>query len=324
VILNLMARNNRKGIVEAIKLVSQIIKGAYSLVMTVGDKLIGVRDPHGIRPLCLGVTDECYVLASESCALDSIGAQFVRDVEPGEIVFIDSDGLHFERLPNRTAKRPCIFEHVYFARPDSVIDGISVYDSRRIAGMLLAEKDEDLDADIVIGMPDSGVSAAIGYSSRSGVPYGVGLIKNRYIGRSFIQPLQEMREESVKLKLNPLRETIQGKRVVLVDDSIVRGTTSKKIVDMLRSAGASEVHFRVASPPITFPCHFGIDTPFRRDLIAANMSIESIRVQIGADSLEYITLDDLTQTVRGDPDFCRGCFDGVYPLEVPSEEGVTV
>lgn len=323
VILNFIARNSRSGVIESIKRVSQVISGAYSLVLTVGNKLIGCRDPRGIRPLCLGKGDGFYVLASESCALDAVSAAFVRDVEPGEIVYIDEEGVHSESMPNRTAKKPCIFEHVYFARPDSVIDGISVYEARRVAGTLLAKKDRGLARDIVIGVPDSGVSAAIGYAEESGIPYGVGLIKNRYIGRTFIQPLQSMRDESVKLKLNPLKDTIAGKRVVLVDDSIVRGTTSKKIVDLLRWAGAAEVHFRVSSPPTAYPCHFGIDTPFRKDLIAASLTVEEICFEIGADSLAYLTLEELTQTVEGDPDFCKGCFDGIYPLEVPNygEEG---
>jgi amidophosphoribosyltransferase len=322
VILNLLARNNKNGIVESMKRVSQLIRGAYSLIITVEDKLIGVRDPMAIRPLILGKIDDtaAYVLASESCALDSVGARIIRDIEPGEIVVVDREGVHSYMMPNHTAKRPCVFEYVYFARPDSIIDNISAYESRRIAGTILAKNDEGMDADIVIGVPDSGISAAIGYAEGALIPYGIGLIKNRYIGRSFIQPNQAMREETVKLKLNPLKETIEGKRVVLVDDSIVRGTTSKKIVDLLRWAGASEVHFRVSSPPTTYPCHFGIDTPFRKDLIAANKDVDEIREMIGADSLKYLSLDELTQTVGGDLNFCRGCFDGNYPIEVPYDE----
>lgn len=315
VIINLIARNYQKGIVEAIKKVSTIIKGSYALVITVADKLIGVRDPLGIRPLCLGKTKNSYVLASESCALDAVGGTFIRDIEPGEIVVIDAKGVHSEAMQGCTAKRPCVFEYIYFARPDSVIDGISVYDSRRIAGNMLA-KDDDIEADIVIGMPDSGVSAAIGYSEVSKIPYGVGLVKNRYVGRSFILPNQAMREEAVKLKLNPLKETIIGKRVVLIDDSIVRGTTSKKIVAMLRSAGAAEVHFRVSSPPTLYACHFGIDTPDRKELIAANLSIDEVRDYIGADSLKFLSMPDLIETVGGDKEFCMGCFDGCYPMDV--------
>ncbi|MFA0816610.1 MAG: amidophosphoribosyltransferase [Anaerofustis sp.] len=317
VIVNLIARNYQKGIVEAIKKISGIIRGSYALVLTVGDKLIGVRDPYGIRPLCLGKTQHSYVLASETCALDAVGATFIRDIAPGEIIVIDSEGIHSESMRNNTKKRPCIFEYVYFARPDSVIDDISVYNSRRLAGNLLAKKD-DVEADIVIGVPDSGFSAAIGYAEVSGIPYGVGLIKNRYVGRSFIQPVQTMREEAVMLKLNPLKETILGKRVILIDDSIVRGTTSKKIVDMLRWAGAKEVHFRVSSPPTTYPCYFGIDTPDRNELVAANASVEEIRNMIGADSLMYLSIDELYETVGGDADFCLGCFNGKYP--VPSDE----
>ena len=319
VIVNLIARNYQKGIVEAIKKVASIIRGSYALIMTVGDKLIGVRDPYGIRPLCLGKTQNSYVLASETCALDAVGATFVRDIEPGEIITIDKEGIHSESMRNGAQKLPCIFEYVYFARPDSVIDGISVYNSRRIAGNILAQND-DVEADIVIGVPDSGVSAAIGYAEVSGIPYGVGLIKNRYVGRSFIQPLQTMREEAVMLKLNPLKETINGKRVILIDDSIVRGTTSRKIVDMLRWAGATEVHFRVSSPPTAYPCYFGIDTPNREELIASRSTIEEIREVIGADSLKYLTTDDLIKTVGGDPHFCMGCFNGEYPVSVQSTE----
>mgnify|MGYP003602120745 CR=1 FL=1 len=313
VIVNLIARNYQNGIVEAIKKVSGIIKGSYALVLTVGDKLIGVRDPFGIRPLCLGKTQHGYVLASETCALDAVGAAFIRDIAPGEIIVIDGEGIHSESMRGNTKKRPCIFEYVYFARPDSVIDDISVYDSRRLAGTILAKKD-DVEADIVIGVPDSGISAAIGYAEVSGIPYGVGLIKNRYVGRSFIQPVQTMREEAVMLKLNPLKETIMGKRVVLIDDSIVRGTTSKKIVDMLRWAGAKEVHFRVSSPPTTYPCYFGIDTPDRKELIAAYASEKEICKAIGADSLKYLTLRELEETVGGEGDFCMGCFSGKYPI----------
>lgn len=322
VILNLIARNYSQGIVEAIKRVSQVIRGAYALVFTVGNKLIGVRDPMAIRPLCLGKLDHGYILASESCALDAVGASFIRDIEAGEIIVIDENGINSEMMPNKAKRKPCIFEYVYFARPDSVIDGLSVYNSRRIAGQLLAahDKDEPINADIVIGVPDSGTSAAIGYAEESGVPFGIGLIKNRYVGRSFIQPLQSMREEAVMLKLNPLKETIMGKRVVLVDDSIVRGTTSKRIVEILRWAGAKEVHFRVSCPPTLYPCHFGVDTPFRKDLIAANYTIDEIREKIGADSLKYLTMNELFESVGGSKNFCAGCFDGDYPIEVPMED----
>ncbi len=319
VIVNLIARNYQNGIVEAIKKVSKIIQGSYALVLTVGDKLIGVRDPYGIRPLCLGKTKHSLVLASESCALDAVGAAFVRDIEPGEIIVIDNSGIRSGTMRDGAQKRPCIFELVYFARPDSVIDGFSVYNSRLIAGKALA-KNDDIEADIVIGVPDSGVSAAIGYSEMSKIPYGVGLIKNRYVGRSFIQPSQSMREEAVMLKLNPLKETIMGKRVVLIDDSIVRGTTSKRIVEMLRWAGATEVHFRVSSPPTVYPCHFGIDTPTRKELIAANLSLVEIRDFIGADSLKYLSIPDLIETVGGDTQYCMGCFDSCYPIPVNEEQ----
>lgn len=316
VMVNILARGLRHGMIEAIQRMVEIIKGAYALVITVGDKLVGVRDPYGLRPLCIGKKDEDYFLASESCALDTIGAELVRDVEPGEIVVIDENGLTSYGQNNWVKKKACIFELIYFARPDSVMDETSVYASRHKAGEILA-KEAPVEADVVIGVPDSGIGAAIGYAEASGIPYGVGLIKNKYIGRTFIQPNQKLREEGVRIKLNPLKETIKGKRVIIIDDSIVRGTTSKRLVEILRQAGATEVHFRVTSPPVAHTCHFGIDTPRRKYLIGAKKTVEEIRDILGADSLAYISLDGLTESVGGKTTFCRACFDGEYPMEVP-------
>ncbi|MDD3306621.1 MAG: amidophosphoribosyltransferase [Acetobacterium sp.] len=316
VMVNILARGLRHGMIEAIQRMVEIIKGAYALVITVGDKLVGVRDPYGLRPLCIGKKDEDYFLASESCALDSIGAELVRDVEPGEIVVIDENGLTSYGQNNWVKKKACIFELIYFARPDSVMDETSVYAARHKAGEILA-KEAPVEADVVIGVPDSGIGAAIGYAEASGIPYGVGLIKNKYIGRTFIQPNQKLREEGVRIKLNPLKETIKDKRVIIIDDSIVRGTTSKRLVEILRQAGAKEVHFRVTSPPVAHTCHFGIDTPRRKYLIGAKKTVEEIRELLGADSLAYISLDGLTESVGGKTTFCRACFDGEYPMEVP-------
>ncbi|WKY45922.1 amidophosphoribosyltransferase [Eubacteriaceae bacterium ES2] len=316
VMVNILARGLRHGMIEAIQRMVEILKGAYAVVITIGDKLVGIRDPFGLRPLCLGKRDDDYFLASESCALDAIGAELVRDIEPGEIIVIDDNGLTSYGQNNWVKKKACIFEQIYFARPDSIMDETSVYAARHKAGRILA-KESPVDADIVIGVPDSGVPAAIGYAEASGIPYGVGLIKNKYIGRTFIQPNQQLREEGVRIKLNPLRDTIEGKRVVIIDDSIVRGTTSKRLVSILRQAGAKEVHFRVTSPPVSHTCHFGIDTPRRKYLIGAKKSVEEIRQILEADTLAYISLEGLTESVDGRTTFCRACFDGEYPMEVP-------
>jgi amidophosphoribosyltransferase len=316
VMVNILARGLRHGMIEAIQRMVEILKGAYAVVINVGDKLVGIRDPFGLRPLCLGKRDDDYFLASESCALDAIGAELVRDIEPGEIIVIDDNGLTSYGQNNWVKKKACIFEQIYFARPDSIMDETSVYAARHKAGRILA-KESPVDADIVIGVPDSGVPAAIGYAEASGIPYGVGLIKNKYIGRTFIQPNQQLREEGVRIKLNPLRDTIEGKRVVIIDDSIVRGTTSKRLVSILRQAGAKEVHFRVTSPPVSHTCHFGIDTPRRKYLIGAKKSVEEIRQILEADTLAYISLEGLTESVDGRTTFCRACFDGEYPMEVP-------
>ncbi|WP_234121389.1 amidophosphoribosyltransferase [Clostridium hydrogenum] len=318
VVLNLIARGAKKGIENAVVDAIQAVKGSYALVILTKDKLIGVRDPNGIRPLCIGKLDDSYILCSESCALDTIGAEFVRDVNPGEIVIVDKDGLRSINFAERTKCETCSFEYIYFARPDSVIDGIDVYKSRELAGEELY-KSSPVEADIVIGVPDSGIPAALGYSKASGIPYSLGLIKNKYIGRTFISPTQELREKAVSVKLNPVKSLIEGKRVVLIDDSIVRGTTSKKLVDLIRKAGAKEVHFRVSSPIVKFPCYFGIDTAYRSELIGAHKTVEEISDFIGADSVGYLSIEALLKTLGKDKKFCLGCFSGIYPVSAPME-----
>ncbi len=298
--------------------------GAYSLVIMSPRKLIGARDPFGFRPLCIGKRDNAYILASETCALDTIGAEFIRDVEPGEIVTISpKEGIVSDRsmcLPkdagDRTAR--CIFEYIYFGRPDSRMDGVSVYQSRIRAGRFLA-MDSPVDADLVVGVPESGNVAALGYSLESGIPYGTAFVKNSYVGRTFIKPKQSSRESSVRVKLNVLREAVDGKRIIMIDDSIVRGTTSDRIVRMLREAGAKEVHMRVSSPPFLYPCYFGTDVPAREQLIAYNRTLEEIRAIIGADSLAYLRLERLQELTEGMP-ICRGCFTGKYPVKPPKED----
>lgn len=296
------------------------LKGAYSLVAMTRRKLVAARDPHGFRPLCIGKLDNAYVVASESCALDSIGAEFVRDVLPGEIVVFDEDGMRsITTHCNKSKGGGCIFEYIYLARPDSVIEGVSVHQARLRAGAFLAQ-DYPVDADVVIGVPDSGLDSALGYARESGIPYGIGFIKNRYIGRTFIQPTQGQRENSVRIKLNALKETVDGKRVVLVDDSIVRGTTSRHIVGILRDAGAKEVHARIAAPPFRHPCFFGTDVDKRENLIANKMTIDDIAKEIDVDSLGYLKLERLDEIAKECKwEFCKGCFTGKYPIEVPSE-----
>lgn len=321
VILNLISRFRLKTscIEDAIVKVMDEIKGSYALVILTPKKLIGVRDPFGIRPLCIGQLENSYVLASETCALDAVGASYVRDVKPGEIIVIDRDGLASVQTNVSAESKLCIFEHIYFARPDSYIDGASVYRSRIEAGIRLA-KDHPVAADLVIGVPDSGLTAAMGYSTESGIPYGVGLIKNRYIGRTFIQPDQDQREKGVRIKLNALKDAIDGKRVIMIDDSIVRGTTSRRIVQLLRDAGAKEVHMRISSPPLKFPCYFGIDISSKSQLVAAEHTVEEIRDLIGADSLGYLSVEGVLNTPVGSKcGFCTACFRGDYPMEVPEE-----
>ena len=293
------------------------IRGAYSLVVMSPRKLIGARDPYGFKPLCIGRRDNAYILASETCALDTIGAEFVRDVLPGEVVAITREGIKSDTsmcLPRESEAR-CVFEYIYFARPDSQIDGISVYGSRVKAGQFLA-MDSPVEADLVVGVPESGNAAALGYSMESGIPYGTAFVKNTYVGRTFIKPKQSSRESSVKVKLNVLREVVCGKRVIMIDDSIVRGTTSYRIVRMLREAGATEVHVRISSPPFLWPCYFGTDIPEREQLIAYNRSLEEIRQIIGADSLGYLGIERLEE-LAGSLPICKGCFEGEYPMEPP-------
>jgi amidophosphoribosyltransferase len=294
--------------------------GAYSLVIGTPAGLMGVRDPNGIRPLVIGTLNSSpqrYVLASETCGLDIIGAEYLRDVEPGELVWITEDGIasfHWSQKPQR---KLCIFEMIYFARPDSVMHDESLYSYRLRLGRHLAQE-SPADADIVIAVPDSGIPAAIGFSQVSGIPYAEGLIKNRYVGRTFIQPTQTMRESGIRMKLNPLKDVLAGKRVVIVDDSIVRGTTSRKIIKALRDAGALEVHMRVSSPPVTHPCFYGIDTDNQDQLIGATKSVEEIAVQIGVDSLSYLSWEGMLQATGEDPNsFCSACFTGDYPVSVP-------
>ncbi len=316
-ILNLIARHYNRGLESAIRNTMSLLKGAYAIVLTTGDKLIGIRDPHGLRPLCIGrLKDSGYVLASESCALDVVDAEFVRDVAPGEMIIIDEEGLKSIEPTNWCPKKLCVFELIYLARPDSIIDGTSVYQFRERAGHILA-KECGVEADVVIAVPDSGIPSAIGYSNATGIPYREGLIKNRYIGRTFIQPTQEMRENAVRIKLNPLAHNLKDKRVIMIDDSIVRGTTCKRIVEQVRRAGAKEVHVCITSPPVQHSCYFGIDTPDPQHLIGATKTVEEIKDYIGADTLTYLSLDGLREACEGNSDFCKACFNGKYPMEVP-------
>lgn len=304
---------------EAVSRAMERLDGAYSLVMMSSTKLIAVRDRHGFRPLCYGrMADGTYVVASESCALHAVGAKFERDILPGEILTIDRTGIHSDKRHCSTApKKLCIFEHIYFARPDSVIEGISVHDARVKAGVILA-KAHPVDADIVIGVPDSGLNAALGYSRASGIPYGIGLIKNKYIGRTFISPGQDHRVDQVKIKLSPVESEVRGKRVVLIDDSIVRGTTSARIVTLLRSAGASEIHMRISAPPFLYPCYYGTDIDSQDHLIACHHSVEKMARMIGVDSLGYLPLENLRDLCGGDG-YCSACFSGCYPTAVPED-----
>lgn len=308
---------------KAIEKTMEAIRGAYSCIVMTATKMIAFRDPNGFRPLCLGKTgDGAWVVSSESCALESIGASFVRDILPGEVVIISQDGVESvvtHCLPEQQ-RSACVFEYIYFARPDSVLDGASVHRARMRAGAFLA-KEHPVDADIVIGVPDSGLDAALGYAKESGIPYGVGFIKNRYIGRSFIEPSQEQRRDAVRIKLNVLKETVAGKRVIMIDDSIVRGTTCARIVQLLREAGATEVHMRVSSPPFRHACFFGTDVDSRDNLIACRFeTVEEIAREIGADSLGYLSVEATHQLAdTATVGFCDGCFTGAYPIPVPEE-----
>ena len=296
------------------------LSGAYAMVLASPDSLYAFRDPNGIRPLCIGELPDGrgWVVSSETCGLDIVGATYLRDVEPGEIVRFNSEGMHAEQGVPARESAACIFEYVYFARPDSVIDGQSVYQARRSMGRILAQE-APVEADLVLGVPDSGVPSAMGYAYQSGIPYADGIVKNRYVGRTFIQPTQAMRQLGIRLKLNPLRSVIEGKRLVVIDDSIVRGNTSKQLVQMLRDAGAAEVHLRIVSPEVLWPCFYGIDTDTRDQLIAANMTNDEMNAWIGSDSLAFISLEGLRASVPNarHQGFCDACFTGDYPVAIP-------
>ena len=304
---------------EAVRCAMGKLEGAYSLVLMSAAKMIAVRDVHGFRPLCYGrMENGSWVVASESCALSAVGAKFHREILPGEILTFDQEGVHSDRsLCGSAAKRMCIFEYIYFARPDSVIEGINVHEARMRAGAILARK-HPAQADVVIGVPDSGLDAALGYARESGIPYGIGLIKNKYIGRTFIAPGQDHRVDQVKIKLSPVESEVKGKRVVLIDDSIVRGTTSGRIVQLLRSAGAKEIHMRISAPPFLYPCYYGTDIDSQENLIACHKSVEQIAESIGADSLGYLPLEDL-KDLCGSGDYCSACFSGSYPTAIPED-----
>ncbi|MCR5318747.1 MAG: class II glutamine amidotransferase [Treponema sp.] len=341
------AEENRKRFIDAVVQTAGLIKGSFALCIMTENMLIGVRDPNGIRPLCLGEISggvagvspaqgvesnevrtqgelaaspngrsfermpPSYIIASETCAIDAVNGKFLRDLEPGEIVVVTKDGLSSIKY-SEEKKRTCIFEYVYFARPDSAIDGISVQNARYRMGEVLA-RESSVEADVVIGVPDSGIGAALGYAKASGIPYVTGIIKNKYIGRTFIAPTQAERESMVFVKLNAIKSDLEGKRVIVIDDSIVRGTTSRRLVQILRRAGAREVHFRVSSPPVKFPCYLGIDTPSKAELISSTHELESIRKEIGADSLSFISLEGMLEALGADS-FCNGCFNGEYPV----------
>lgn len=322
VILRSIQKHAKDPVEVAIRKGMKPIRGAYSILLLTDNSLAAFRDPNGIRPLCIGKLDEkTFVFSSETCALDAVGAEFLRDVEPGEIVVADKDGLHSYLLGQPTKSRICSFEYVYFARPDSNLQGTEVYDLRVKSGKKLYEQ-SPVDADVVIGVPDSGVPSAIGYSEASGIPFEPILVKNRYMSRSFIVPSQKLRERIVNLKLNPIRAKIKGRRVVILDDSIVRGTTSKILIRILKEAGAKEIHFRSASPPVVSPCHLGIDMPDKKDLIAANMSKKELTEYLGVDSLDFLSVDSLIE-ILGSKNYCFGCFTGHYPVEKRIKETET-
>ncbi len=321
VIIHLIATSKKTKVIDRIVDAMHKITGAYSLVAQTSKKMIGMRDPHGVRPLVLGKLDNAYILTSESCALDIIGADFVRDIEPGEVVIVDEHGVSSRTPFSNPPKRFCIFEHIYFARPDSVVEQRSVYDVRKDIGRQLATENK-VEADLVIPVPDSGTPAAIGYAVQSGIPFELGIIRNHYVGRTFIEPTDQIRHLGVKLKHNANRALIEGKRVILVDDSIVRGTTSTKIVQMMRDAGATEVHMRIASPPTTHSCFYGVDTPTRQKLLAAQYDVDEMCKFIGADSLSFISLNGLyvamgeTERNQAQPQYCDACFTGDYPIDL--------
>jgi amidophosphoribosyltransferase len=323
IILHLIARNPSSDLLKCLKDSLERLEGAFSLAFLSHEALFAARDPHGFRPLVLGLLDEgcggkpAYVVASETCAFDLIGARYVREIAPGEIFWVDDEGEHSVFIEAKNAKRAsCVFEHVYFSRPDSVVFGESVYEVRKRAGQILA-RETPIDVDLIVPVPDSGVPAALGYSLESGKPFELGIIRNHYIGRTFIQPQQSIRDFGVKIKLNPQTAILKGKRVVVVDDSLVRGTTSRKIVGLVRAAGAKEVHLRIAAPPTISPCYYGVDTPEKSQLIAANQGLDEIRRFVGADTLGYLSLEGLKEAVRAtNGGYCSACFDGQYPTEL--------
>lgn len=324
VILYILARYYTGNIVEAVKLTMDQIKGAYSLVILTDQELIAVRDPHGFRPLLLGKRDNGeYIFASENCEIDILGGEFIRDLEPGEIVVIKNGKLKSYNFSNncKPMKKSCIFEHIYFARNDATIDKVNAYEFRVESGKILSQ-DEDINADMVVPVPDSGWPGAIGYANASKIPVSEALVKNRYVGRTFIKPTQEERELGVKIKLNPLSRIIEGKSIVLVDDSIVRGTTSKLLVKSLKEAGAKEIHLRITSPPVKYSCYYGIDTPNRSKLIASNMNIDEMRDFIGCDSLKFLDIEGMLSAIDEPFNFCKACFDGDYPVKKIDKEDI--
>ncbi|MBU1027283.1 MAG: amidophosphoribosyltransferase [Candidatus Margulisbacteria bacterium] len=313
----MIATSKKENFEDAIVDTLKHCKGAFSLALMTKDKLIAIRDPNGIRPLSIGKLEKGYIISSETCALDIIGAEFLRDVANGEMVVIDKDGLRSRTWAMEDRESICVFEYIYFARPDSVLRGRNVYEARFQMGKYLA-KEHPVEADMVMGVPESGVPAAMGFAAESKIPYEEGLIKNRYIGRTFIQPSQEIRDLGVRLKLNPIRDAVRGKKVIVIDDSIIRGTTSRKIVRLIREAGAREVHMRISSPPNLNPCYYGIDTATRAELIASNLSIEGIRKYIEADSLGYLSLKSLVKSISlPSKNLCLACLNGEYPVRIP-------
>ena len=318
VMLHLLARSTEEDLGQALLKMLAAVRGAYSMLLQTPRRIYAIRDPFGVRPLCLGKLEDSYVVASETCAFDLIEAEYIRDIAPGEILCIENGQLQSTSQAPSARHAFCIFEHVYFSRPDSRVFERSVHHSRYLMGRRLAQE-SPADADLVVPVPDSGVTAALGFSDESGVPFQVGLIRNHYVGRTFIEPRQSIRHFGVKIKLNPVRELLDGKRVVLVDDSIVRGTTSRKIVEMVRSAGAREVHFRISSPPTVSPCYYGIDTPTQGELIGANKTLEEIGAFVGADSLSYLSLEGMKAAVSAQENFCSACFDEHYPIALSQE-----
>ena len=323
VIVHLMAQSRRNSFVDrAVAALSQV-KGAYSIVLMSENELVAARDPQGFRPLCLGKLDGAYIVASESCVMDLVEAEFIREIEPGELILINQFGVKSFHPFQKASTKQCVFEHIYFSRPDSYLFGHSVYSTRKLMGKALA-REKPVEADVVVPVPDSGVISAMGYSEEAKIPFQMGLIRNHYVGRTFIEPQSQIRNFGVKIKLNAVKPVIEGKRVIIIDDSIVRGTTSKKIVRMLREVGAREVHVRISSPPTTHSCFYGIDTPTKGELIASNMHIDQTCKYLGADSLHYISLEKMLE-IFGEQkdDFCAACFDGRYPVDVTGSDGST-